>query len=262
MSDRLIKKILKKRAKAQRKKIIEPIVGGTQERPGRSNPKIIPGKRIEPLPYAYGDFIKPIMAIDPAGPVKAKKVVDVVIEGDLFPLAIYECKCGYSFEFALGAYGCPNCMGDNGAAEQKVTPESWPHIEPFPAFTFIKTAHLRPPKPPTIDKITFKKLFPELFPEPATNLDARERLERQISDLMTEVNRGVRVYNNATKDALDLLEIARTTAYTEPLGEVSAALSEAKMKLSKYFPLESQRAYRLANLAVEIEKSEEPKKEK
>ena len=29
----------------------------------------------------------------------------------------YLCPCGHSFEYALGAYGCPNYEGDHGPAE-------------------------------------------------------------------------------------------------------------------------------------------------
>lgn len=28
----------------------------------------------------------------------------------------YECKCGHRFDYSLGAYGCPNCCGESGAA--------------------------------------------------------------------------------------------------------------------------------------------------
>lgn len=28
----------------------------------------------------------------------------------------YLCRCGYTFPGFLGAYGCPNCEGDNGRA--------------------------------------------------------------------------------------------------------------------------------------------------
>lgn len=28
----------------------------------------------------------------------------------------YLCKCGYRFPDSLGAYGCPNCNGDEGPA--------------------------------------------------------------------------------------------------------------------------------------------------
>ena len=31
-------------------------------------------------------------------------------------VAVYRCKCGYTFEESLGAYGCPNCEGDSGPA--------------------------------------------------------------------------------------------------------------------------------------------------
>lgn len=29
----------------------------------------------------------------------------------------YICGCHYRFELKLGAYGCPNCNGDNGPAQ-------------------------------------------------------------------------------------------------------------------------------------------------
>lgn len=29
---------------------------------------------------------------------------------------IYRCPCGYEFEYELGKYGCPNCVGENVAA--------------------------------------------------------------------------------------------------------------------------------------------------
>jgi len=37
------------------------------------------------------------------------------VEADAM-VAVYRCKCGYTFEESLGAYGCPNCEGDSGPA--------------------------------------------------------------------------------------------------------------------------------------------------
>ncbi|RMD97834.1 MAG: hypothetical protein D6816_17100 [Bacteroidetes bacterium] len=31
----------------------------------------------------------------------------------------YVCKCGHSFSYDLGKYGCPNCCGENGAARPR-----------------------------------------------------------------------------------------------------------------------------------------------
>jgi hypothetical protein len=52
-----------------------------------------------------------------------------------------------------------------------------------------------------------------------SNMVARESLERQISDLMDKVNQALKERNFLIKDALNILEFARTTAYTHPMGD-------------------------------------------
>lgn len=89
------------------------------------------------------------------------------------------------------------------------------------------------------------------------NQVARERLERQISTLMAQVSQSVLDYNNALKDALDVLEMARTTVYTHPMGEVSVNLHEAARRLSDLEPEHSRRTNALGNLAMEIRQSEQ-----
>ena len=94
--------------------------------------------------------------------------------------------------------------------------------------------------------------------EPAsTNMTARERLERQITDLMAQVNQAKRERDCLIKDALDILEMARTTAYTHPMGEVSVTLHEASRRLSGIEPQFSRTTNNLGNLAMEIRQSEQ-----
>ena len=89
------------------------------------------------------------------------------------------------------------------------------------------------------------------------NMVARERLERQISDLMDKTNQALRERNFLIKDALDILEMARTTAYTDPMGEVSVTIHEAARRLSDIEPQFGRTANRLGNLAMEIRQSEQ-----
>lgn len=105
--------------------------------------------------------------------------------------------------------------------------------------------------PLPVEKPDGKRLKP-----PELNRTARERLERQINDLMAKVNEAARAYNNATKDALDLLEMARTSIHTEPLGEVSVTLQESSRRLAKYFPKESRTINNISNVALEVRESE------
>lgn len=94
--------------------------------------------------------------------------------------------------------------------------------------------------------------------EPAsTNMTARERLERQITDLMAKVNQAKKERDYLIKDALDILEMARTTAYTHPMGEVSVTLHEASRRLSGIEPQFSRTTNKLGNLAMEIRQSEQ-----
>ena len=111
-----------------------------------------------------------------------------------------------------------------------------------------------------------ERLEPEECPdkvEPApldmqnANMVARERLERQISDLMDKVNQAVKERNFLIKDALDVLDLARTAAYTHPMGEVSVNIHEAARRLSELEPQFSNTANRLGNLAMEIRQSEQ-----
>lgn len=180
-SERLVKKLLKKREADRIRKPFDPIIGGVNERPGRSNPTIT---RREP------------------------REDDLVIEDD-------------------GTIG-----RDIGLSPGEQAGEILFHAQAKPK------------------------------PEPETPLNnaARERLERQISDLMAKVNQGLRDYQNATRDALDILEMARTSVYTEPLGEVSVTLAESARRLTVNFPKEARTVNRLCNLALEIRQSEEPKK--
>lgn len=98
----------------------------------------------------------------------------------------------------------------------------------------------------------------EKLPNPEDlNLTARERLERQLSTLMAQVNQSVQDYSNALRDALDVLEMARTTVYTHPMGEVSVTLHEAARRLSELEPEHSRRTNALGNLAMEIRQSEQ-----
>jgi hypothetical protein len=96
----------------------------------------------------------------------------------------------------------------------------------------------------------------KLEPNPL-NLTARESLERQISDLMDKVNQALKERNFLIKDALNILEFARTTAYTHPMGEVSVNLFEGARRLSEVEPQFSNTVNRLANLAMEIKQSEQ-----
>lgn len=96
----------------------------------------------------------------------------------------------------------------------------------------------------------------KLEPSPL-NMVARERLERQISDLMDKANQALKERNFLFKDAMDILEIARTTAYTDPMGEVSVTIHEAARRLSDIEPKFSRTANRLGNLAMEIRQSEQ-----
>lgn len=32
-------------------------------------------------------------------------------------MSMYRCPCGHEFHLNLGAYGCPNCLGESGRAE-------------------------------------------------------------------------------------------------------------------------------------------------
>lgn len=96
----------------------------------------------------------------------------------------------------------------------------------------------------------------KLEPNPL-NLVARESLERQISDLMDKVNQGRKEADFLFKDALNVLEFARTTAYTHPMGEVSVNLFEGASRLSDIEPELSRTANRLANLAMEVKQSEQ-----
>jgi hypothetical protein len=89
------------------------------------------------------------------------------------------------------------------------------------------------------------------------NLVARERLERQISDLISKANQSIKERNRSTRDALDILEMARTTAYTEPMGEVAVTIHEAARRLSDLEPEFSNTANTLGNLASEIQQSEQ-----
>jgi len=89
------------------------------------------------------------------------------------------------------------------------------------------------------------------------NMVARESLERQISDLMDKVNQALKERNFLIKDALNVLEFARTTAYTHPMGEVSVNLFEGASRLSAVEPQFSNTGNRLANLAMEIRQSEQ-----
>jgi hypothetical protein len=91
----------------------------------------------------------------------------------------------------------------------------------------------------------------------AFNLVARERLERQISDLMAKVNQSVKERNYIIKDALDVLELARTAVYTHPMGEVSVNLHEAARRFSDLEPKFSRATNSLGNLAMEIRQSEQ-----
>lgn len=89
------------------------------------------------------------------------------------------------------------------------------------------------------------------------NLVARERLERQISDLIDKANQALKERTFLTRDALDILEMARNTAYTEPMGEVSVTIHEAARRLSELEPQFGRTANRLGNLAMEIRQSEQ-----
>jgi len=89
------------------------------------------------------------------------------------------------------------------------------------------------------------------------NLVARERLERQISDLIDKANQALKERTFLTRDALDILEMARNTAYTEPMGEVSVTIHEAARRLSDIEPQFGRTANSLGNLAMEIRQSEQ-----
>jgi len=103
-----------------------------------------------------------------------------------------------------------------------------------------------------------KEISDALNSKPGTlNMVARESLERQISDLMDKVNQALKERNFLIKDALDILEMARTTAYTEPMGEVSVTIHEGARRLADIEPQFSNTANRLGNLAMEIRQSEQ-----
>ena len=98
----------------------------------------------------------------------------------------------------------------------------------------------------------------EIWPARTVNLEARERIESQISDLILDLNKDVRAVRFGFKTALDLLGMARSSVYTEPLGEVSQCLREAVNHFRAYFPERCVKLENLANVSLEVMASEIP----
>jgi len=139
---------------------------------------------------------------------------------------------------------------DNGAIGRDITLS--PSIESYQDGQIFKF----PPPDPEKTKEVFDALNSKVEPA-TTNMTARERLERQISDLIDKANRAIKERTNLTRDALDILEMARNTAYTEPMGEVAVTIHEAARRLSDLEPEFSSTANNLGNLATEIQQSEQ-----
>jgi hypothetical protein len=122
--------------------------------------------------------------------------------------------------------------------------------------TPMRDFHLTPDAP--VGEIIFnpQECPDKLEPNPL-NLVARESLERQISDIMAKLNQDDTTRKHRLKDALNVLEFARTTAYTHPMGEVCVNLHEGASRLSDIDPELSKKVNRLANLALEVRQSEQ-----
>lgn len=58
----------------------------------------------------------------PGTPALKRHAAKAVRQAAKHDLATYTCRCGASFEEALGAYGCPNCCGDEGPATRGIPP--------------------------------------------------------------------------------------------------------------------------------------------
>lgn len=93
-------------------------------------------------------------------------------------------------------------------------------------------------------------------PEEAQNITARERVERQISDIIASLNVEVRTLQEQIKEGLDDAELARNSIYTEPLTDVEARLRKANSQLQEYFPEKARMFNSLANVVMEIMESE------
>lgn len=85
------------------------------------------------------------------------------------------------------------------------------------------------------------------------NHEARERLQIQISNKMDEINR---ICREEIKPALDYLEEARSSVYTEPMDDVQAQLKLAFKRLQPIFIGDAESINNMADVARQIHDGE------
>ncbi len=88
--------------------------------------------------------------------------------------------------------------------------------------------------------------------ETELNTTARDKMVHQISEAMTDITEKM----NALKIAMNYLEEAQNSSYTEPMDKVKVVLAIASRNLDVAFHKDSKKAMRLAGVADQIYRGE------